>query len=143
MTRWLIDINVISELRRPRCDASVRSWIDSRDSASLFLSRVSIVEVRFGIARAPDAATRIGLELWLSDTLLPWFQDRILDADESVLLRWREMLEEGCKRGRTFSEPDLLLAATASAHGLSVATRNTVDFTDTGLEVVNPWTAAP
>lgn len=74
---------------------------------------------------------------------MTWFEARILDLDEPVIVEWMCMVERGKRVNRTFSQPDLFLAATASVHGLVVATRNIGDFVDAGVTVLNPWTAAP
>jgi predicted nucleic acid-binding protein len=83
---WLIDTNVVSELRKgPRCAASVWAWATNVPRVACHLSRVSIAEIRFGITRAPDPSFRVELEAWMRDGLLPWFGERILEVDERVL----------------------------------------------------------
>lgn len=137
---WLLDTNVVSELRKgPRAARSVRSWAESVPSAACFLSRVSIAEIRFGIARVTDPAFRAELEAWVRDGLLPWFGDRVLDVDDRVLLRWRQLVWEGQKANYTYAQPDSLLAATALVHELGVVTRNTEDFRRAGLRLLDPW----
>lgn len=140
---WLIDTNVVSELRKgPRCVAQVRDWATRVPPIACYLSRVSIAEIRFGIERAPDPAFRAELEAWVRDGLLPWFGERILEVNERVLLRWRWLVWEGQKADYTFSQPDALLAATALEHGLGVVTRNTSDFERAGVQLMNPWLQA-
>jgi hypothetical protein len=143
LTGWLLDTNVVSELRKPRCNPHVRRWFDSRDESDLYVSRVTIAEIRHGTERATDEGFRRELLAWLDDTLMTWFEARILDLDEPVIVEWMCMVERGKRVNRTFSQPDLFLAATASVHGLVVATRNIGDFVDAGVTVLNPWTAAP
>jgi predicted nucleic acid-binding protein len=139
---WLIDTNVVSELRKgTRGAAAVQAWATSVPRVACFLSRISVAEIRFGIERAPDPAFRAELEAWVRDGLLPWFGDRILEVGERVLLRWRWLVWEGQKASYTFSQPDVLLAATALEHGLGVVTRNTADFERAGVRLLNPWTA--
>jgi predicted nucleic acid-binding protein len=139
MTGWLLDTNVLSELRNPRCAPWVRKWVDAKDPSQLYVSSVTFAEIRFGIGRLQDANRRHELNLWLETELRPWFGDRVIEVDEAVILRWREMVEVGRKAGRTYSQPDLFLAAAASVRGLCLVTRNTSDFQDTGIALVNPW----
>jgi len=138
---WLLDTNVISELRKPNCDARVKAWADSQLPTSLYLSRVTIAEIRYGIERLPIAdRSRRRLEAWLADELLPWFSDRLLDVDEDVFVVWRRLVEKGKAMRHTFPQPDLFIAATAVLHDLCVVTRNASDFAPTGAPVLNPWT---
>jgi predicted nucleic acid-binding protein len=140
---WLIDTNVVSELRKgPRCATPVRDWAARVPPVACYLSRISVAEIRFGIERAPDPDFRAELEAWLRDGLLPWFGERILEADERVLLRWRWLVWEGQKTNYTYAQPDALLAATALRHGLGVVTRNTADFERAGIRLLNPWLQA-
>jgi toxin FitB len=142
MRGWLLDTNVVSELRKPRCDPRVRQWADARPPMALFLSTVTIAEVRFGIERlSPDKLLRQRLQAWLTHELRPWFADRLLEIDEEVILTWRRQVESGRARNYTFSQPDLFIAATAVVHDLCVATRNIGDFIEAEVPVVDPWTA--
>jgi hypothetical protein len=139
VSRWLLDTNVVSELRKRRCHHNVRRWHDQQAPESFFLSTITMAEIRFGIERATDAAFRAELSLWLDQVLRPWFGERILAVDEDVILEWRRMVERGRQIGRTFTQPDLFLAATAAIHALTVATRDSDDFRSTGVSVFNPW----
>ncbi|MCC5838549.1 MAG: type II toxin-antitoxin system VapC family toxin [Opitutales bacterium] len=134
-----MDTNVLSELRKPKCSARVKSWITRRSASELFVSRVTFAEIRFGIQQCPDVQRRHQLNHWLDSELRPWFGERVIEIDEGVLLRWRELVEMGRKRGHPFSQPDLFIAASADLHGLCVATRNTPDFEQAGVAVINPW----
>lgn len=140
MKGWLLDTNVISELRKRHCDPNVRSWSERHAPTSFFLSRVTIAEIRFGIERVAEGSNfRADLEAWLQNTLRPWFAHRILEIDEQVILTWRKMVEAGKSRNYTFSQPDLFIAATAAVHGLCVVTRNLSDFEMAAVPVMNPW----
>lgn len=141
MSGWLLDTNVLSELRKPRCAPSVRRWVDAQASSELYVSVVTFAEIRFGISQLQDVDRCHALNRWLEQELRPWFGERVIEIDESVMLRWRQLVELGRKAGRTYSQPDLFLAAAASFHGLCLATRNTADFKDTGVPMVNPWGA--
>jgi hypothetical protein len=138
--RWLLHTNVISELRKPRCDAAVMAWSEAQAPELLYLSRITIAEIRFGIERHANETFRTKLEAWLENELRPWFGERILDVDEEVILLWRRMVQRGKAIGHTFSQPDLVIAATAAVGGLAVATRNVADFALAGMPVLNPWT---
>jgi predicted nucleic acid-binding protein len=138
---WLIDTNVVSELRKGRrAAAPVRIWAESVAPTACYLSTVTIAEIRFGIERVTDPTFRAELEAWMRDGLLPWFGARIIDVDERVLVRWRQMVWEGQKAGYTYAQPDALLAATAIVHELAVVTPNTTDFEPAGVRLCNPWT---
>jgi toxin FitB len=138
---WLLDTNVISELRKPNCDERVKAWADSQAPTSLYLSRVTIAEIRCGVERLPTSdRSRRRLEGWLTNELRPWFSDRLLDADEDVFVVWRRLVEKSKALRHTFPQPDLFIAATAVLHDLCVVTRNAGGFLRTGVSVTNPWT---
>jgi hypothetical protein len=140
---WLVDTNVISELRKgSRCIRAVRAWSERVPPAACYVSRVSLAKIRFGIERVPDPVFRAELEAWVQDGVLPWFGARVLDLDEAVLVRWCHLVVEGRKAQYTYSQPDVLLAATALVHQLGVATRNVEDFVRAGVRIVNPWDEA-
>lgn len=139
MRGWLLDTNVLSELRKPECAPQVRRWVRSQDSRDFYVSRITFAEIRYGINRLPAPEKRKVLHHWLETELRPWFGERVLDIDEEVILRWREMVERGRKSGHTFSQPDLFLAATADLHQLHLVTRNCNDLAQTGVPVFNPW----
>jgi predicted nucleic acid-binding protein len=140
LSGWLLDTNVISELRKPACHAAVRRWAAEEPPERLFLSVVTMAEIRFGIERQSDPSFRSELGTWLDTELRPWFQGRLLAIDEEVMLAWRWMVQRGRVRNHTFSQPDLLLAATAAVHSLVMVTRNVVDFLPAGVPALDPWT---
>ena len=136
---YLLDTNVVSELRRPQPEPRVLKFIAATPLDALYLSDVTMAEIRFGIERLPDPLKRTEIASWLDHVLRPMFGRRVLPITEDVILRWRLIVEPGRQRGHTYSQPDLFIAATASVHGLTVVTRNTSDFADTGVAVFNPW----
>lgn len=139
---WLLDTNVISELRKgPGCDRAVAAWAVGVPPIACHLSRVTVAEIVFGIARVNDPGFRAELEAWLRDGVRAWFGRRILEVDEAVLLAWRQLVVEGQRARYTYSQPDALIAATARVHGLAVVTRNVEDFERAGLPILNPWIA--
>lgn len=140
---WLLDTNVISELRKgARCDRAVAAWAARVPPVACFLSRVTVAEIVFGIEQVTDPTFRAELESWLRDGVRSWFGGRILDVDEVVLVAWRRLVTRGQKARYTYSQPDALIAATAKVHGLEVVTRNVEDFVQAGLPILNPWQLA-
>ena len=139
MTGWMLDTNVVSELRKQRPDRQVKAWADAQASDTLFLSSITVAEIRYGIEKQPDPAFRSELTQWLDHSLRPWFAGRILPVDEEVTLEWRRMVAWGRDRSITFSQPGLFIAATAAVHTLTVCTRNTGDFYGAAVPVFNPW----
>jgi predicted nucleic acid-binding protein len=137
---WLLDTNVVSELRRARPSQKVRAFVAGQPGDALFSSDVTFAEIRFGIERMADPARRADLVHWLDRTLRPLFAGRVLSVTEDVLLRWRLMLEAGRATGHTFSEPDLLVAALASLADHIVVSRDTSEFVAAGVPVLDPWT---
>jgi hypothetical protein len=136
---WLIDTNVVSELRRARPAQKVRAFVAGQPGDVLFTCDVTFAEVRFGIEQLTDPARRANLVQWLDHTLRPLFGGRVLAVTEDVLLRWRLMLEVGRKKGHTFSEPDLLIAALAALADLIVVSRDVSEFIAAGVPVFDPW----
>lgn len=139
MTGWLIDTNVISELRRPSPEPRVVAFVAAQPLESLFISSVSLAEIRFGIELIADAGRRADLTDWLTHKVRAMFEQRVLPVSEDVMLKWRLLVEEGRKAGHTFSQPDLIIAATAAHHGLTVVSRDTADFLRARVPVLNPW----
>ncbi|MCW5734402.1 MAG: type II toxin-antitoxin system VapC family toxin [Enhydrobacter sp.] len=139
MTGWLLDTNVLSELRRPRPDKKVVAFIEAQALDLLYVSTVTLAEIRFGIELLDDAARRAELTDWLSHKVRPMFERRVLAVSEDVLFKWRVLVEAGRKAGYTYSQPDLFIAATALHHGLAIVTRNALDYERAHVPVLNPW----
>jgi hypothetical protein len=139
VTGWLLDTNVLSELRRPRPDRKVAAFVQGQALDLLHVSTVTLAEIRFGIELVADAARRAALNDWLTHKVRPMFEQRVLAVSEDVIFKWRVLVETGRKAGHTYSQPDLFIAATALHHGLTVMTRDTNDYRRTRVPVLNPW----
>src|SRR5579871_6748390 len=113
---WLLDTNVLSELRRPRPAPKVIAFIVERPLDSLYVSAVTMAEIRFGIELVAEPNRRAELNHWLTHKVRPMFENRILPVSEDVMFTWRLLVEQGRKTGHTFSQPDLIIAATAIQH---------------------------
>ena len=139
---YLLDTNVLSELRKRRSgkiNPAVEAWAGSVDQADMYLSVITIMEVELGIAllERRDARQAGVLRLWLHEKVMQAFSGRVLPIDTTIALR--------CARlhvPETKSERDAWIAATGLAHDLTVVTRNIVDFTGTGVTLLDPWTFA-
>ena len=137
---WLIDTNVISELRKPKAERRVLEFVSSTSLSELYISVVSLAEIRYGIELSPDAQKRAALQDWLTFKVRPMFDpERTLPVTEEILIKWRLLLEDGRKTGHTFSQPDLIIAATAAHHGMTVVTRDRSQFDKARVPVLNPW----
>lgn len=141
MSGFLLDTNVLSELRRPRPEPRVVAFVGAQPLESLFVSTVTFAEIRFGIELVADIHKRAQLNDWLQLQLRPMFGYRVLPVSEDVMFKWRLMVEQGRKAGRTFSQPDLIIAATAAQHGLAVVSRDAGGYAGTGVALVDPWRA--
>ena len=139
MNGFLLDTNVVSELTRPRPDARVAAWMNSADEEQLFLSVLTLGEIRKGITSLADPARRGRLEVWLARGLVARFEGRILGIDQVVADRWGQLGGTLALRGTALAVIDGLLAATALQHNLTLVTRNTRDVALTGAMVFNPW----
>lgn len=141
MNGWLLDTNVLSELRQKNPSPAVLDFVSVQPLDRLFVSEVTFAEIRFGIELLSEPTRRAELRHWLDHRLRPMFTHRVLAVTEAILLQWRLIIETGRKAGHTFSHPDALIAATAAQHGLTVVTRDPSDFVAAGVTAKNPWTA--
>jgi toxin FitB len=136
---WLLDTNVVSELRKPKPDSRVVNFIAAQPGETLFVTDVTLAEIIFGIEQLGDATRRTDLRLWLERNLRPLFAGRILSITEDVIVRWKTMAVTGQKRGHTFGQPDLFIAAIAALQDLVVLTRDIGEFIEAGVPVFDPW----
>jgi predicted nucleic acid-binding protein len=139
VTGWLLDTNILSELRRPRPEPRVLAFVAAQPLENLYVSAVTFAEIRFGIEMVADAGRRSKLSDWLAHKVRPMFEQRVLTISEDVMFKWRLMVEEGRKARHTFSQPDLIIAATALDHGLTVVSRDVSEYRKARVPVLNPW----
>lgn len=134
---YLLDTNVVSELRKgTKADPNVTAWARPISTSTLFLSVISILEIEMGILQKErqDPSQGAILRTWLNSHVFPAFSERILTIDVAVAQRCARLHIPDPR-----SDRDALIAATALVHGMTVVTRNTNDFTKTGVELLNPW----
>lgn len=139
MSGFLLDTNVISELIKPEPHGNVVSWINDTDESILFLSVLTLGEIRNGIERLNPGKRRGRLESWLTVDLRLRFHGRILTVSEAIAERWGTLSAAAARRGRPVPVIDGLLAATALHHDLMLVTRNETDVSGTGVATFNPW----
>ncbi len=133
---YLIDTNVLSELRRKQPDPQVVAWMQARPGSVLFLSVLTLGEIRKGIERVEDGARKQALLDWLEVELPQYFVGRLLEIDAHTADRWGRVMASA---SRPLPAIDGLLAATALQHDLTLVTRNTKDFVGLGVRLINPW----
>ncbi len=143
MTAWLLDTNILSELRRPKPDRKVVAFIAAQPLDRLYVSAVTLAEIRFGIEVAACAIRRAELMDWLTHRVRPMFDQRVLAISEDIMLKWRLLVEDGRKARHTFSQPDLIIAATALHHGMTIVTRDVGDYARARAPMFNPWVDHP
>jgi toxin FitB len=136
---WLLDTNILSELRRPKPERKVVDFVAARSLDMLFVSSVTVAEIRFGIESLADLRRRADLRDWLEQKFRPMFERRVLQVSEDVMYKWRLLVEEGRKVGHAFSQPDLIIAATALVNGLTIVSRDISDYRRAGVAVLDPW----
>lgn len=139
MSGFLLDTNIISELVKPRPEPSVTAWIEGTDESLLYLSVLTLGEIRRGIAALPQSRRRAALEAWLDKDLRARFESRILVIDHEVADRWGLLSAAARNSGIALPVIDGLLAATALEHNLTLVTRDTGQIPTMGVAVFNPW----
>lgn len=136
---FLLDTNVLSEGGKPRPDAGVMDWLASVDEEQLFLSVVSLAELRHGVERLDQGRRKAALDLWLTNQLPARFDGRLLPIDEGTADRWGHVVAKAQAIGHPIGAMDAFLAATAEQHQLTLVTRNHSDFESCGVQLFNPW----
>lgn len=138
MRGFLLDTNCISELVSVKPERRVIDWFEGTDEGLLYLSVLTLGEIRKGLEGLPRARRRSGLETWLADLKLR-FAGRLLPVEEAVAERWGLIAAQAKRQGKALAVIDGLLAATALHHNLTIVTRNTGDFTLGQVSSFNPW----
>ena len=135
----LLDTNVVSEPLKLTSDAGVLAWLDAQMIETLYLSTISLAKLRFGIEVLPAGKRRETLHTSLEQRILPLFAGRILPFDTAASKAYAEIRARARAAGKAIAPADGYIAATATTHGLIVATRDTRPFEAAGLTVINPW----
>jgi predicted nucleic acid-binding protein len=136
---YLLDTCVISDLVSRTPTPSVAEWVDGVEEERLFLSVITIGEIRKGIDRLPVTNRRRELEAWLEGELSDRFRSRLVPIDVDVMLVWGGLTARLERAGKRMPAIDSIIAATAIRHELQLVTRNTKDFEAAGIEIINPW----
>jgi len=136
---YLLDTNVISELISKRPNKRVVEWLDRLDPNTIYLSVITIGEIRKGIEKLPPSKRRERIKEWLESDLLLRFQGRILEITKEVMLIWGELTGRLEREGRPITAIDSLVAAIALQGNYRLVTRNEHDFRYTGVTIINPW----
>lgn len=139
MSGFLLDTNVISELIKPKPEPKVTAWVEGTDEQLLYLSVLTLGEIRKGITAVSAPARRVMLEAWLERHLILRFAGRILPVTETVADRWGILSGRALLGGHPLAVIDGLLAATALEHNLTLITRNLKDVSTTGVQTFSPW----
>lgn len=144
MNGFLIDTNVLSEYSRLEGpDVRVRAWLETAPRELQYVSVLNLAEIQKGIELLDKGKQRRELQNWLATELEDWFSGHILPVDRRVADCWAQIAAGGIKIGRPLPAIDSLIAATAMAHSLTIATRNIRDFQAAGVKVINPWMHEP
>ena len=135
----LLDTNVISEPWKPVPDEAVIAWLDAQAVETLFISAITIAELRFGIAAMPSGRRQTILRDRLEGEVLPHFSGRILSFDLTTSQFYSELMARARASGKAIGTADGYIAATAVANGLTISTRDTSPFEAAEVKVINPW----
>lgn len=135
----LLDTNVLSEPLRPNPDQGVLTWLDEQAIETLYLSTISLAELRYGVAVLPDGRRKDTLRANLDGRIVPLFESRILTFDAVAADAYAALGARARATGKAIGTADGFIAAIAAAHGFTVATRDTSPFEAAGVPVINPW----
>jgi toxin FitB len=136
-----LDTNVISELWKVSPDPRVLAWMDAQAVETLYLSAITVAELRYGLATMPPGRRRTIYQHRLEREVLPAFTGRVLAFDLDTSRTYADLMTQAKAGGRAIGKADGYIAATAVARGLTIATRDTSPFEAAGLKVINPWEA--
>lgn len=137
---FLLDTNAISEVIKPRPNPGVMDWLSSADEDTLYLSVITLAELRHGVERLAAGSRRASLDRWLSADLPDRFEGRILPVDARTADAWGRCIARAQTEGRTIGAMDGFIAATAMQHQLTLVTRNLADFQPVSVQLFCPWT---
>lgn len=137
----VLDTNVVSEPLRPEPDPRVVAWLDAQHVETLYLTAVTLAELRYGVAALPAGRRRDALGTQLESTTLPLFAGRILPLDDAASAAYALVQSEARAAVRPLGAMDGLIAAICRASGHTLATRNVADFAGAGISLINPWEA--
>ncbi len=136
---FLLDTNVVSEWTKPRPDTGVVAWLAEADEDRIFISVITIAELRHGIERLAPGARRQRLDAWLTEQMPLRFEERLLTVDAETANVWGRVMAQGQAAGRPPGTMDAFIAATVLRHDMTLVTRNVSDFEALGVRLVNPW----
>jgi tRNA(fMet)-specific endonuclease VapC len=136
---YVLDTNVISELIARQPNQTVVDWVDSLDPETVYLSTITIGELRKGIEKLAPSRRKDELTVWLTNDLLLRFADKIIDMTTNVMLTWGELTGRLEREGKAMSAIDSLIAASVLERKYTLATRNEDDFQHAGIALINPW----
>jgi predicted nucleic acid-binding protein len=139
---FLLDTNVISEWTKPRPDPGVVNWLADVDEDRIFISVVTLAELRHGIERLPPGARRDRLDTWLTEEVPLRFEERLLDVDAETANMWGRVMARGQAVGRPPGAMDAFIAAVTLRHDMMLVTRNVSDFEALSLRYLDPWSNA-
>ena len=135
--KYLLDTNIISEMRKPDCNPNVKALMEELPAEDLFLSSITIGELCYGIEKLPIGKKKHELLVWMNSKLPQWFDERIISLDTETMEEWGRI---NAKVNRTLPVMDSLIASAAITHHMTLVTRNVKDFEDIeGIMLLNPW----
>jgi len=136
--KFLLDTCVLSELVKSKPDEQVLGWLEKCKAHALWVSAITLAELHRGVIRLPASKRQTELTMWLENVEIG-FEDRVLPFDTNTAKVWAQMTSEAEARGKPMAAFDSIIAATARAHGCKLVTRNVKDFSNVGVELLNPW----
>ena len=139
---FLLDTNVLSELIRPAPDANLVNWLSGLDEEEMYMSVVSVAEIRRGIEQLAPGRRRTRLLEWLESELIDRFDNRVVQIDRRVATAWGVLMQRAEAAGLPSSVMDGFVAASAAVHGFTIATRDRRDFAGFGIALLDPWQEA-
>jgi len=135
--KYLLDTNIISEIRKSHCNPRVKAFIDGLAGENLYICSITVGEICYGIEKLPPGKKKHDLAVWLYSKLPEWFDGRVISFDTDTMTEWGKIR---ANTARTMPVVDMMIASAAISHHMTLVTRNTGDFTGIeGLMLINPW----